>query len=214
MGKSFRYLLLSFRNNYLAMPAIAAVLVLLCYIGGVPETGDGLFSQYFLMYPSFLVITVLFSGVSLTTQLLSTALSYGANRRDYFRAMLALNLLNTLLFWLSDCLISLLPHLLGWACADTLDPVIVSRSLPFILLFASCAGCALGELVYRHRIITGLLAGLVGAGSVVSAGFFHAMEADTGLWGDLPWLLPVILLALSGLCLLRVRSKTMSAVVR
>lgn len=214
MGKSLRYLLLSSRDNYLSLPLVGGILIFLCCLSGVPATGEGIFSIYFQLYPVFLLIVSMFSGVSLTTLTLSTALSYGAKRRDYFKAMLVMNLFNALIFWLSDCLLSLLPHLLGWACADALDEVIVSWSLPFLLLAASCGGCALGELVYRHRIIAGLLGGVMGSSSILIISFLNVMEPSSGLWGNLPWILPLICLCLSVLCMFRVRTKTLTAVVR
>lgn len=213
MGKCIRYLLLTALPNYAATTLSAGALLLLCYLSKVPATGDGLFAMYFQMYPFVLLFIALFSGVSLTTLTLSTALSYGARRRDYFNAMLVMILLNTLFFWLSDCVLSLLPHLLGWPSADALCGVIVSWTLPFLLLLCFCGGCALGELVYRHRIIAGLLGGVMGSCVTMVIAFSRIMESNAVLWGSLPWLIPVVCLVLSILCLLRVRTKTRTAVV-
>ena len=90
----------------------------------------------------------------------------------------------------------------------------MSWSFPFLSLLCASAGCALGELFYRHRIIAGLLGGLMGSLSMLFTTFTNILEFNAGLWGDLPWLLPVLCLAVSVLCLMRARKTTMTAVVR
>lgn len=214
MGKCFRFLLLSHRSNYIALPSIAVILLAGCYLTGIPNTGDGLFAGYFLMFPSVLLMIGLFTSTTLTSTNLSMALSYGAKRTDYFKAMILLNLLNIGVFWLADCLLSLLPRLLGWACADTLDRVVVSWSFPFLMMLSSCAGSAIGELFYTHRVISGILTGILTFFCISSATFSNIPYGSPWLWGDVPWLLPVICLCLSGICLAWVHTKVMTAVVR
>lgn len=214
MTKNFRFLLQSYLPNFAGGLVIGAFILVGCAVTGVPEEGRGLFSGYLSMFPVILHMTAMLSGIALTTTCLNTALSFGALRRDYFRAVCLLLIFNALAFWGMDILISILPRLLGWAGMETLDPIVVSLNFPFQSLLLGALGCAVGNLYIRSQLFAGIITGVCTVLLIMGTPFSLVMQGSPGLWGVLPWLLPVICLCLTAVLLLWVHSMIMIAVVR
>lgn len=145
MKKCLHYLL---RLN---RPFYAAALV--CFVGpmvwvslsGFPEPVSPQFYLFANLLPAVVTLLPAIISISLCSNDLNRALSFGCRRHDYFRALLCYMTLNTLLFWGLAELYYRMPGLLG--LGEPFGKIgLPSPAFPLLILTAYCTAGAIGNL--------------------------------------------------------------------
>ena len=114
MVKSTRFLSQFIWANLAAIVCFAMIVVVGCYVTGVPQGANNLFRSYYSAFPLMELFILYFYGFALCTNNLNLALAFGAKRRDFFWGIQGVMLLYTAACWLIQVLISILPRLGGW----------------------------------------------------------------------------------------------------
>ena len=207
MVKSLRFLLQFIWVNLAVVLGFAAVLTAGVTLTGAGNGGDGplarLSAQYYELFPLMLILIAFLLSVGLCTSNLDMALSFGARRRDYFWAVQGAAAVYTLAYWAMQAAMTALPALLGWEKAAEWEVMMNLGGAPFwvyplVAMTVLTAGCAMGPLFIKSRVWGAILMAasmVVGTGTVVLL-LFVSNHMETGLWGDLPVILAVIMVVI------------------
>ena len=89
MVKSFRFLLSYSWVNLGAVFGFAAIVIVGCYITGVPGNPNvgNLFETYYAMFPTMILLCLFLYAFAMCTNNLNMGLSMGARRKDFFWAI-------------------------------------------------------------------------------------------------------------------------------
>ncbi|MBR4099281.1 MAG: hypothetical protein IKK44_04750 [Clostridium sp.] len=196
MGKSLRFLWTSARLNLSVSAGFAAVVTLGTWAtGGVPGT-DNAFSLYFGLFPMMALIMMFLFAFSLCTTELNLALTFGARRQDFFRAVQGMLAIYAVAFWAMQRGMAALPNALDWEKREIWNSMLSLGGMPWWLYPLIClavlsAGCLCGLVYVRARrwgvaIICGVC--LLGVAAVVVL-LIAANHWDGTLWDGLPALL-------------------------
>lgn len=196
MTRCFRFLLRFSLINLAVFAAAAAVIVGGAFVTGVPAGNSNLFSTYFDSFPA-LALFILFMMAFSMTSTLTLALNFGATRKALFVALQGVLAIYAVGGWAISALFSALPVWCGWPREGAATALMLNTSPAFLAAGAAAAvlGLLSGVMLARSRLLGGLL--IVLAVLLLLAGTFWLVITggafSGGMWGDLPWLLPLVL---------------------
>lgn len=208
MIKSFKYLFQFAWVNVGTILGFAGIVTLGAYATGVPGGADNLFRNYFGSFPFMQLVMVYIFAFALCTSNLNMALSFGARRRDFFWSIQGIILFYTLVCWGLQAVMAAIPVQFGWPSVDRWSLLMSLGggpvwSYPLTLVFVMALGCLAGLVFVRSKVVGVIV-------MVVSVFFFIALlvmlllasdlTAHPGLWGSLPWILPLALTAVTAVC--------------
>lgn len=211
MLRSFRFLLQFSWINLGAVLGFAAVVVAGSFATGVGHGAENLFATYYGAFPLVILFVLFIYAFALCTSNLNLGLSFGARRKDFFWALQGIILVYAGVGWLVHLAMSWVPKLGNWTETGrwTLiwsfggDAVWV---FPAICVTMMVLGC-LGGLVFCKSKLWGtaiiiLAVFLLMVGTIL---LFVMADLDAwaflmgsmwhGLWGSLPAILTIVMLA-------------------
>ncbi len=179
------------RLSFQSLLAILGMTILIVGANLIAQD-SGIFQAYYSGWPIGLLIVALLQAVGYTSTTFQIALSFGANRKDYFGALLLNGLILTLfsIFALSIMQACPTPSLEeGYA---TLSDGLLELPLPaygaiFYTLFS--LGSLFGVFMMKHRKFVFLILMALSFGAIIGL-----MMCATA-WHDIPWLVPVFWIA-------------------
>ena len=212
MVKSTRFLWQFVWINLAAIFAFAAIVVVGCYITGVPRGAENLFKSYFQAFPLMILFILYMYGFALCTNSLNLALSFGAKRRDFFWGIQGTILLYTAVCWLLQLFMSSLPALGSWIQQSR--PWVMGGNgglvlFPLLCVTALVLGCLSGMAMARSRAL-GVILIIVAVLALLAGTIVLLIMADLAMWSFLlggEWSfvwgsLPYIILGLALLALI------------
>jgi len=190
MIRTGRFLLRFSWPNWAVMLGFVAVLLLGSVLTGVPNGEENLFSSYFLSFPLFVAMLMMILSFSLCSIYLDVALSFGARRRDYFRGIQGILLLDTLIGCALAWSMALLPEVLDWGYNEAFYAAEMLRwagwLYPLNIFGQAALGCVAGLAMARSKVWGTVL---MIAAVLLSVGFLIVMVLGKLL--SLPdWLWP------------------------
>lgn len=204
MVKSTRFLGQFLWPNLAAIVCFAMIVVVGCYVTGVPQGAENLFRSYYSAFPLMELFILYFYGFALCTNNLNLALAFGAKRRDFFWGIQGVMLLYTAACWLIQVLISILPRLGGWTDLGrwgwVLGDGLPVGTYPFLCVLVLVLGGLSGLVMARSRV-GGTVLSVVAVLLMIALCAFLFILADIGLWeflvngeygglwGNLPYIL-------------------------
>ena len=204
MRKSTRFLSQFAWVNLAAIVCFAVIVVVGCYVTGVPQGARNLFGSYYSAFPLMELFFLYFYGFALCTNNMNLALSFGAKRRDFFWGMQAVMVLYAASCWLIQVLMSALPRLGGWTETNrwgwALGEGLPVGIYPFLCVLVLIRGCLSGLVMARSRAWgTALSVAAVLLMVVLCAALFILTDIGlweflvngeySGLWESLPYIL-------------------------
>lgn len=185
MVKSTRFLSQFVWVNLAAIVCFAVIVIVGCYVTGVPQGTHNLFYSYYSAFPLMELFILYFYGFALCTNNMNLALSFGAGRRDFFWGLQAVMLLYAAACWLLQVLMTILPrqggwtepNRWGWVMGDGL-PV---GAYPFLCVLVLVLGGLSGLVMARSKVLGTVLSVVAVLLMIVLCGFLFVM-ADLGLW--------------------------------
>lgn len=202
MDRSFRFLWQFSAPNIGVLAGFAAIVTVGTHLTGGRHDLDNMFATYFGMFPLMSLMILFMLSYALCTSNLELAVSFGAQRRDFFWALQEMMLVYALVVWGLQAVMSRLPDLLGWQGQEHWDLLlgqnmdIFTYMLMAMTVFAM--GCVCGLVFVRSRLwgtVVMLAFVLIGVATVVMQ-LFTVNHRHTGLWGDLPWILTAALVVI------------------
>lgn len=199
MGRSFRFLLNFAWYNLAAIFGFAAIVIVGCYITGVPgntETGN-LFETYYAMFPTMILLILFLYAFALCTNNLNLGLSMGARRADFFWALQGIMAFYSVVCWLLQLFMSAFPAIANWEVRDRWELLNLFGYrvwvFPLICIVLMVLGCLSGMVVVKNKILGALLVTL-SILVMIGATVFMLLSTDTNfqelifdsIWGDLP----------------------------
>ena len=204
MVKSTRFLGQFLWPNLAAIVCFAMIVVVGCYVTGVPQGAENLFRSYYSAFPLMELFILYFYGFALCTNNLNLALAFGAKRRDFFWGMQVVMVLYAAACWLIHVLISILPRLGGWTDLGrwgwVLGDGLPVGTYPFLCVLVLVLGGLSGLVMARSRV-GGTVLSVVAVLLMIALCAFLFILADIGLWeflvngeygglwGNLPYIL-------------------------
>lgn len=200
MKASFRYLWQFTWPNLGIIAALAGALTLLTAWQGGGELGSGsFFGTYFGMFPLMALLIIFLLSTTLTSACLDMAVSFGGLRRDFFWALQGSMAAYTLTCWGLQKLLAQVPVLLNWANREDWQMLLNLGEQPWWWYPLTCmtafgAGSLCAMLMARSRVLGVLALAAVCLFGVASVVFLMLTTFnDFHLWGDLPWLIPLLM---------------------
>ena len=201
MVKSFRFLLQNARVYLGVLSAFAAILTAGAFLSGVPDGAENMFATYYGLFPLMCLMCLFIFSFAMCTSDLQLAVSFGARRRDYYKAIHLYILLNVVVCSGIQAVMAWIPRATHW---DNLDTTLSLLSLccssfwlfPLLCFSMQVIGCVCGLVMIHSRLLGALImAVLMAAG--ITAVVFLMLSANRGfhLWGDLPAILLALLVA-------------------
>ena len=199
MGKSFRFLLNFAWVNLSAIFGFAAIVIVGCYVTGVPgntENGN-LFETYYAMFPTMILLILFLYAFSLCTNNLNLGLSMGARRADFFWALQGIMVFYAVVCWLLQLFMAAFPALAGWEARERWELLNLFGYrvwvFPLICIVLMVLGCLSGMVMVKNKIIGTILVTL-SILVMIGATVFMLLSTDTNfqelifdsIWGDLP----------------------------
>ena len=159
MVKSFRFLLSYSWVNLGAIFGFAAIVIVGCYITGVPndlETSN-LFETYYCMFPTMILMCLFLYAFALCTNNLNLGLSMGARRVDFFWALQGIMLFYAAVCWGLQLFMTAFPAMANWevrerwALLDMFDGRV--WVFPLVCIVLMVLGCLSGlEVLSTHQM--------------------------------------------------------------
>ena len=208
MGKSFRFLLNFAWVNLGALFGFAAIVIVGCYITGVPndlETSN-LFETYYCMFPTMILMCLFLYAFALCTNNLNLGLSMGARRVDFFWALQGIMLFYAAVCWGLQLFMTAFPAMANWevrerwALLDMFDGRV--WVFPLVCMVLMVLGCLSGLVLVKSKIAGAILV-TISIFVMIFVSAFMILSADTGVmnylveteWGWLWTTLPRIMIA-------------------
>ena len=196
MTRCFRFLLRFSLINLAIFAAVAAVIVGGAFITDVPSGNTNLFSTYFDGFPA-LSLFILFMMAFSMTSTLTLALNFGATRKALFAALQGVLVIYAVGGWAISALFSSVPVWFGWSREGAATVLMLNSGPAFLAAGAAAVvfGVLSGVMMARNRVIGGMI--FILAMLLMMVGIFWLVitggSFSSGMWGDLPWLLPLAL---------------------
>ena len=197
MDKSFRFLWQFSAPNVAVLVSFAAIVTVGTHLTGGGHDLDNMFATYFGLFPLMSLMILFILSFALCTSNLEMAVSFGARRRDFFWAIQEIMLMYALVVWALQAILSRIPDFLGWQELERWDLLLGNSMNIFTYMLMAMTvfvmGCVCGLVYVRSRLwgaIVVLVFVTLGIISVVMT-LLTANHWNTGVWGDLPWLLTV-----------------------
>ena len=199
MVKSFRFLLQNAKVYLGVLTAFAAIITAGAFLSGVPDGAENMFATYYGLFPLMCLMCLFIFSFAMCTSDLQLAVSFGARRRDYFKAIHLYILMNVVVYSTLQWVLAWIPRATHW---DNLDTTLSLLSLcsssfwlfPLLCFSMQVIGCVCGLVMIHSRLLGALImAVLMAAG--ITAVVFLMLSANRGfhLWGDLPAILLALL---------------------
>ena len=208
MVKSFRFLLSYSWVNLGAVFGFAAIVIVGCYITGVPGNPNvgNLFETYYSMFPTMILLCLFLYAFSLCTNNLNLGLSMGARRRDFFWAIQGNMAFYAVICWGLQLFMSAFPALANWEVRERWELLNLFGGrvwvFPLVCMALMVLGCLSGLVMVKSKI-AGTILVTVSIFVMIFATVFMMLSADTGVmsylveteWGWLWTTLPRIMIA-------------------
>lgn len=186
MVKSFRFLLGFAWVNLGAVIGFEAIVIGGCYLTGVPGSSQvqNLFVSYYAMFPTLILLCLFLYAFALCTSNLNMGLSMGARRGDFFWALQGIMVFYTLVCWVLQWLMAVLPEVANWAVPERFG-VMSFRDRPWIFLLLSMAalvlGCLGGLLMVKNKIL-GTIVIVISMLILLGSTMFLLLASETGIF--------------------------------
>ena len=208
MVKSFRFLLSYSWVNLGAVFGFAAIVIVGCYITGVPGNPNvgNLFETYYAMFPTMILLCLFLYAFAMCTNNLNLGLSMGARRRDFFWAIQGNMAFCAVVCWGLQLFMSAFPALANWEIRDkwALLDLFDGRVwvFPLVSMVLMVLGCLSGLVLVKSKILGTILVA-ISIFVMIFVSAFMILSADTGVmnylveteWGWLWTTLPRIMIA-------------------
>ena len=208
MVKSFRFLLSYSWVNLGAVFGFAAIVIVGCYITGVPGNPNvgNLFETYYAMFPTMILLCLFLYAFAMCTNNLNLGLSMGARRRDFFWAVQGNMAFYAVVCWMLQLFMSAFPALANWEIRDkwALLDLFDGRvwAFPLVCMVLMVLGCLSGMVVMKNKVLGAILVAL-SVFVMIGVTVFMILSADTGImdylmeteWGWLWTTLPRMMIA-------------------
>ena len=208
MVKSFRFLLSYSWVNLGAVFGFAAIVIVGCYITGVPGNPNvgNLFETYYAMFPTMILLCLFLYAFAMCTNNLNLGLSMGARRRDFFWAIQGNKAVCAVVCWGLQLFMSAFPALANWEIRDkwALLDLFDGRVwvFPLVCMVLMVLGCLSGLVLVKSKILGTILVA-ISIFVMIFVSAFMILSADTGVmnylveteWGWLWTTLPRIMIA-------------------
>jgi len=200
MVKSFRFLLQNARVYLGVLSAFAAILTAGAFLSGVPKGAENMFATYYGLFPLMCIMCLFIFSFAVCTSDLQLAVSFGARRRDYFKAIHLYILLNVVVCSGIQAVMAWIPQATHWANLDTTLSLLSLGGgafwvFPLLCLTMQIIGGMCGLVMLRSRLLGALIMAVlmvVGITAVVIL-MLEANHNSFRLWGDLPPILLALL---------------------
>ena len=159
MVKSFRFLLNFAWINLGAIFGFAAIVIIGCYVTGVPNNAENgnLFETYYAMFPTMILLILFLYAFALCTNNLNLGLSMGARRTDFFWALQGIMVFYSLVCWALQLFMSAFPSLSNWVGRDRWALLDLFGGkvwvFPLVCFVLMVLGCLSGLVVVRHKVL-------------------------------------------------------------
>ena len=186
-----RNFLLSYVIGLAAIGAIAVALNLLW--------PDGILDSYLSGYPTFTMIMALIMPMTISGALLDVALSMGSRRRDYFAGIQAVILVSSVISvaFIYAVYLVVQSDLLArydYSYYYYFSPELAPHTA--VLIFAAhLIGAGAGALSQRRKWLSMLIFGA--STMILTTISIVQIAARAGLWGDLVWILSLVVIILA-----------------
>ncbi len=208
MGRSFRFLLNFAWTNLGAIFGFAAIVIVGCYVTGVPGDPNvgNLFETYYAMFPTMILLCLFLYAFALCTNNLNLGLSMGARRNDFFWALQGIMVFYAVICWALQLFMSAFPALANWEIRDkwALLDLFDGRvwAFPLVCMVLMVLGCLSGLVMVKSKIAGATLV-TISIFVMIFVTVFMILSADTGImdylmeteWGWLWTTLPRIMIA-------------------
>ncbi len=208
MVKSFRFLLSYSWVNLGAVFGFAAIVIVGCYITGVPGNPNvgNLFETYYAMFPTMILLCLFLYAFAMCTNNLNMGLSMGARRRDFFWAVQVNMAFYAVVCWGLQLFMSAFPVFANWEIRDkwALLDLFDGRvwAFPLVCMVLMVLGCLSGMVVVKNKVLGAILVTL-SVFVMIGVTVFMILSADTGImdylveteWGWLWTTLPRMMIA-------------------
>lgn len=206
MGKSFRFLLNFAWVNLSAIFGFAAIVIVGCYVTGVPtntENGN-LFETYYAMFPTMILLILFLYAFALCTNNLNLGLSMGARRVDFFWAVQGIMVFYALACWALQIFMATFPGLAHWQARERWELLNLSGGqiwvFPLSCFILMVLGCLSGLVMVKSKIL-GTIVVTVSVLLMMVVTVFMLLSVSTSLpnllfhsvWNDLPIILAAVL---------------------
>lgn len=163
MGKSVRFLLQFTWINLSAVFGFAAVVIVGCYVTGVPDNPKvgNLFETYYTMFPTMILLCLFLYAFSLCTSTLNLGLSMGARRQDFFWAIQGNIVVYAAICWGLQMFMSALPALANWEVRERWELLTLFGgriwAFPLACIVLMILGCLSGMVLVKNKILGTIL---------------------------------------------------------
>ena len=190
MVKSFRFLLNYSWVNLGAIFGFAAIVIVGCYVTGVPHNPSvgNLFETYYAMFPTMILLCLFLYAFAMCTNNLNMGLSMGARRRDFFWAVQVNMAFYAVVCWGLQLFMSAFPALANWEIRDkwALLDLFDGRvwAFPLVCMVLMVLGCLSGMVVVKNKALGAILVTL-SVFVMIGVTVFMILSADTGVMDTL-----------------------------
>ena len=190
MVKSFRFLLSYSWVNLGAVFGFAAIVIVGCYVTGVPGNPNvgNLFETYYAMFPTMILLCLFLYAFAMCTNNLNLGLSMGARRRDFFWAIQGNMAFYAVVCWGLQLFMSAFPALANWEIRDkwALLDLFDGRvwAFPLVCMVLMVLGCLSGLVLVKSKILGGVLV-TISIFVMIFVTIFMILSADTGVMDTL-----------------------------
>lgn len=158
MIKSFRFLLTFAWVNLGAVIAFAAIVAGGYWLTGVSGTPGmrNLFLSYYAMFPLLMLLCLFLYAFALCTSNLNMGLAMGARRGDFFWALQGIMVFYTLVCWVLQWLMWVLPGAANWAEPERFLLLSFQGrpwTFPLLSMAALVLGCMGGLLMIKSKLL-------------------------------------------------------------
>ena len=186
MVKSFRFLLSYSWVNLGAIFGFAAIVIVGCYVTGVPDdpNAGNLFETYYAMFPTMILLCLFLYAFAMCTNNLNLGLSMGARRRDFFWAVQGNMAFYAVACWGLQLFMSAFPALANWEIRDkwALLDLFDGRVwvFPLVCMVLMVLGCLSGLVMVKNKVLGAILVTL-SVFVMIGVTVFMILSADTGI---------------------------------
>ncbi len=208
MTRTLRFLLSTTWVNLGAVFGFAAIVIVGCYVTGVPGDPNvgNLFETYYAMFPTMILLCLFLYAFAMCTNNLNLGLSMGARRRDFFWAIQGNMAFYAVVCWGLQLFMSAFPALANWEVRDkwALLDLFDGRvwAFPLVCMVLMVLGCLSGLVLVKSKIAGAILV-TISIFVMIFVTAFMILSADTGImdylveteWGWLWTTLPRMMIA-------------------
>lgn len=196
MTRCFRFLIRFSLINLAIFAGVAVFILAGAFVTGVPSGASTVFSTYFDGFPAMALFILFMLGFSMTS-VLTLALNFGATRKALFCGVQGVLAVYAVGGWAVSFIFSSVPVWFGWSREGATSVLMLNAGPAFLTAVAASVvlGVLSGVMMIHNRVVGSII--LILAILLMMAGIFWLVITGSsfsdGMWGDLPWLLPLAL---------------------